>query len=616
MAWLVIPPAFLLWLYSRSFRVWFREDDFPLLGFARGVHSFADFLHMMYAPYAQGTIRPLSERLPFLVSWHLFGADCVPLRIFVMLTAMADLLLIAVLARRLTGSRLAGTAAAVLWASSASLIIPMTWNSAYNEVQYPLFLLTALLLFVRYADTGRQRFWWMQIAVFVIGFGSLENNIVYPAITAAWALLAVERGKRAKLLVSTIPLFAISAAYYAVHMRIAPAPSNGIYAVHLDSRIFATFAEYWRWAFVSPEWVAHGFPRSGAAVILAIAMASLIAFLAWQTYTRRAAALFPLAWFLIVISPLLLLPDRHTEYYLCGPAIGLALAAGIAIASAWRGNRIWRAASLAIVAAWLSGAIPTVRATTIDFIDQSRVSRNLVLGVVEAHRRHPGKTILLDGVPQAGYDAVIYESGFRAFDVENVYLTPEARKTIQPEATDVTYEGAIVDAAVARHALIQDQAIVYDFSPGHLRNITWSYTDFAEAHFSDAAPSRVQMGNPLYAYLLGPEWSAPERFVRWMPGRATLKIAAPKSPGERIVVSGFCWGEQLARGPVYLAVAADGIPLGETEMRGPDIRFEKTFPAPSPRAGKDASDLAITAWPVAKVGDKSYGVMMESVAIR
>ena len=40
----------------------------------------------------------------------------------------------------------------------------MTWNSAYNEVQYQLFLLGALALFIRVAETGQRRYWWAQLA--------------------------------------------------------------------------------------------------------------------------------------------------------------------------------------------------------------------------------------------------------------------------------------------------------------------------------------------------------------------------------------------------------------------------------------------------------------------
>ncbi|MES1260501.1 MAG: hypothetical protein ABUS49_02105, partial [Acidobacteriota bacterium] len=186
--WWLAPVLLLFWLHYGGFGIWWREDDFSLFGFVRQAGSFHEFLNVLFSPYAQGTIRPWSERVPFLLTALFFGTDCLPLRIAVFCTAAADLLLIAWVVRRMTESRMAALAAACFWAASPAIVSPMTWNSSYNEVQSPLFLLGALALFIRYAESGKTRFWWWQVLVFISGFGSLENNVVYPALAAAWAL--------------------------------------------------------------------------------------------------------------------------------------------------------------------------------------------------------------------------------------------------------------------------------------------------------------------------------------------------------------------------------------------------------------------------------------------
>jgi hypothetical protein len=614
--WLAVPPLFLAWLYSRSFRIWFREDDFPLLGWVRQTQSFHDFLGLFYAPYAQGTIRPLSERLPFLIAWNLFGEDCVPLRIFVFLTAVADMWLLAWITKRITGSRLAGCAAAILWGASAAIIVPMTWNSAYNEVQYQLFLLGALALFVRFAETRQQRYWWAQLTVFVLGFGSLENNVVYPAVAAAWAWLAADRAMRKRLIFSTIPLFALSAVYYLVHMRLAPVPAAGIYAMHVDMRIFRTLWEYWRWSFLAPEALDFGMSRIRGKAILALTMAAFATYVFWQLRARRFALLFGLAWFLLTLSPMLLLPDRHTEYYLAGPVMGIAMVAGAGIARAWARGWTWRALMLIPVLAWFSATIPAVRAATREFVDHSKISRNLVIGAEEAHARHPNKTVLLDGVSQVAYQAAIFEGGFRAFGIGNTYLTPDAGSRIHPEESDQGYEGKVVDAAVAKHALENDQAVVFDFRAGHLKNVTATYWRYAVSHYGDAPPHRIQMGNPLYGYLLGPEWQPIEDFVRWMGRSASLRIAGPDAPGARLTVVGFCWDEILRGGPMHLGAFADGVSIGSAELHGPDTRFEQSFPLPAALVGRPAIEITLTASPTKKMDSREYGLMVESVAVR
>src|ERR1700742_2153171 len=118
--WLA-PLLFLLWLYRDRFRIWFREDDFPLLGFVRTAHDLPSLLHVLFVPYAQGTIRPWSERLPFLLSATWFGLDCVPFRIAVFVTAAAGMGLLAWVVRRMTGAPAAAVAAPLFWAASASL---------------------------------------------------------------------------------------------------------------------------------------------------------------------------------------------------------------------------------------------------------------------------------------------------------------------------------------------------------------------------------------------------------------------------------------------------------------------------------------------------------------
>jgi len=213
-------------LYRHTFDIWYREDDFPLVDFMRRQHSFREFLAVAFIPYAQGTIRPLSERLPFFVSLRYFGLNCVPLRALVSITACLDLLLINWITRRVTGSRIAGFVAPTLWAMSAAIVSPLTWNASYNVVQCPLFMLGALALFILYCESASWRFWFLQFALFITGFLSLENIVVYPAIAVAWCLCFGKRQRRLSLIASTVPMFAASLAYAALHIHIAVIPKR------------------------------------------------------------------------------------------------------------------------------------------------------------------------------------------------------------------------------------------------------------------------------------------------------------------------------------------------------------------------------------------------------
>ena len=115
--------------------------------------------------------------------FNLFGLDALPYHAFVMGTQFANLLLLSWIVRKLGGSRLAACAAPVLWVANAALVVPLGWASDYNQILCAFFLLSAFALFL----AGH---YWLQFAVFVIGFGALEINVVYPAILMTWLLLS------------------------------------------------------------------------------------------------------------------------------------------------------------------------------------------------------------------------------------------------------------------------------------------------------------------------------------------------------------------------------------------------------------------------------------------
>ncbi|MDQ6707762.1 MAG: hypothetical protein M3Z85_17515, partial [Acidobacteriota bacterium] len=93
-AYWIFPSLFCLILYWYGLKSWFRADDFAWLGLGSEIVTPVDFWRVMFAPMAQGTIRPLSERAFFIGFHALFGLDALPFRIFVFLTQFANLVLV------------------------------------------------------------------------------------------------------------------------------------------------------------------------------------------------------------------------------------------------------------------------------------------------------------------------------------------------------------------------------------------------------------------------------------------------------------------------------------------------------------------------------------------
>jgi hypothetical protein len=613
--WGLLPIAFLFWLYSDGLKTWFMGDDFAWLGLLRQVHASRSLLNALFAPEAQGTIRPWSERGFFLLFESLFGLDGLPFRICVFTTMAANVTLVAWITRRITGSPFAAVLAPILWTANSALITVMAWSSAYNEALCPLFLLAAMACFIRYVESGRRVFWWWQLVVFTLGFGALEINVVYPALAAAYVLFVVEAGKRRKLLLGLAPLLGISIAYFLVHLAFAPLPKEGAYALHVDSRIFRTLAVYWRWTLLY-----EGRSFKAGAIPFWMLTVALTAFVVRQLTKSRHSVLFFMAWFLITLAPMVPLADHHSDYYLTIPLIGLGMLGGFAISQALESTWVWRATALILLVTYLGGMVPNDRRATRWWLDKSRAVRGLVLGVQAAHDSHPGKIIVLDGVKSDLYDSSIGASAITSVGLNEAYLTPASKDTIHPTEDFGKLAHVVLDPGTLRRAITHEQVVVYSDVGDHLRNVTgvWERLslDRKPDRKPDQLPRRVEVGNPLLAYLLGPEWYGWEApGFRWMPQRATVRLAGPGSDREKLVLEGRCPESQLKSGPVRLSVSVDGISLTDTQIGEAETEFQRLFVVPPSLVGRDSVEVAISVDRVFhEEGGRALGLVFGTVA--
>ena len=83
--------------------------------------------------------------------------------------------------------------------STAPSIEPLGWACVYNQVHVRFFLLLAFYFLLRYIETGERRYNVWQWVVFLLGFGALELNVVYPALAAGYTLLCARKYFRGTL---------------------------------------------------------------------------------------------------------------------------------------------------------------------------------------------------------------------------------------------------------------------------------------------------------------------------------------------------------------------------------------------------------------------------------
>ena len=586
-AYWLAPPLLCLAIYGRGLLAWFQADDFAWLALRPQVHDWRTLLHVLFAPMAQGSIRPWSERGFFLVFESLFGMNALPFRIWVFLTQFANLTLVAAIARRMTGSRAAGFWAAILWMVHSSLALPMVWTSVYNQVLCGFFLLSAFWFLLRYIETGRRRECVGQWVMFILGFGALEINVVYPALAALYTYLCARKYFR-----TTWLLFLPSVSFLALDRLAAPASRGGVYELHWTSAMVRTFLRYCHQAFAPTElapWLI-GRPGKLLAVILGV---SVIGFAAVRLREKDRLPLFWLGWFAILLAPVLPLRDHVSLYYLTLPTIGLAVLGGQALVSAWHSSPAWKMAASALVAAYLAVMVSADSRAMEWWGDRSRAVKRVVLGVARARQLHPREAILLDGVDSTVFWAGVFHHPFTFLGVSDVYLTPGSDQHIEPHPELGHVSDYVLPSGPSVHGLNENRIVVYRAGPGRLKAITAQYSDTTAQDLSLEPPRRVDAGNPLMAYLLGPEWYALEGGSRWMPKRATVRIGAPRSPSEKLYLTGFCSESQLRAGPLSVRVAVDGSPLSEFTLNGGTAQFHVILALPRHLVGTKWLELTV-----------------------
>lgn len=585
-AWLAAPVAVFLAFYWRGLFIWFAQDDFAWLNLSLRFNEGYSLWRLALEPAAQGTIRPLSERLFFIGFHQWFGLDALPYRALIYLTQAANLLLVTLIARRLTGSPLAAAAAAIFWTLNAGVAASLSWTSTYNQILCCFFILAAFLFFLRYTETGERRYYAAQWLAFLAGFGALELNAAYPALAGLYALVRAKR-----YLASTLPLFAVSAVYAILHQTVSPKPASGPYAFHWGWDMFATLIEYVKWMAGGVRFQEifglHRLDWLGWLTTVAVGLA-LAAFLVLRLAHRDWRPVFFAGWFLIFLAPVLPLRDHFSGYYLTLPAIGPALLGGWAFASAWQARRGRRAAAVVVAGLYLGVSAAVAHATLSWQLVRTEQARRLVLGIGRAQALHQGKVILLEGVSNEIFWGCVRDRPFPLVGAAHVYLAPGSTRAIEPHPELAELSEYELPARPAARLLRAGKAVVYDVSGRRPRNVTRLF------RASLGPPERlpparwIDAGKPWFADQIGPGWHPEERGYRWMGRQAELRLGGPQKPGEVLYIAGFCPARQLVQGPLELRVGIEGGEPYRVRLTRPDAGFEFRFPLAPELMGKES----------------------------
>jgi hypothetical protein len=564
-------------------------DDFAWLSLHRQVYDLDSFLHAMFAPMAQGTVRPLSERLFFLSFWHLFGMDALPYRMLVFATQFANLALIAVITRRLTGSGAAGFLAPLLWLACPVLYTAMVWTSAYNQILSAFFFLLGFYLLLRWVDTGKKRWYAGVWVAFLLGLGALEINVVFPAVAATYLLLFAR-----KRLVAIVPMFVVSAAYAMWNRSAAKGMGSSVYAMNFDpAALFHSMRTYALLAISAPMMGYVGPVTDRTYRLIGYAVLVIMAgFVVRCLFRREWLVLFFLAWFAIILGPYVPLTNHISDYYLTVPTIGLAMFGAWALVRSWHGpgyGRVLLSVTLALFAVpclWQAYYLTRWNA------ERSWKVRSLVRNIAAAHKRFPDKSIILYGVDDDLYWTGLHDRPNIALGVTELYLTAATADVIKvPPELDIA--SWFIPDVVARDAIRRGKAVVYDVTTQPMRNITAHFAHTLDARADAAMPALVRVGDANYARFLKDGWYELDRNMRWTAKRAVLEIAAPKRPGAQLKIEGWVSNLHTGEKPLKVAVFINGQPAGVQTVPKGTLTVNLSYGVPDSVAGSTKMEVAI-----------------------
>ena len=612
-AYFAAAPAVSLLLFWRVLITWFLGDDFAWLGKPLEVHGWSDLPRAIFAPEAQGTVRVLSERLFFLIFTPVFGLHALPYRVIVLSTWFVDLGLATAIGARVTGSRAAGFFGGILWAASVNVTYSLARISAYNEILYSFFVLLAFYARLRWLESGARKWQVTEWASYLAGFGALEIVVMYPAIALLHAILFAR-----KKWMDTLPLFIPAAIFAGIHYFFIPKQTTGLYAILFDHRLPQTFLYYFSLA-LGPVDLGNVVRHAHRPAVIGVALIGIALFIFSIGRLRRGewAPLFFVGWFLILIAPVLPVPNHIERYYLPLPQLGFAWLGGWAIAACLRSGIAVRVVTVFLAALYLAASAVDADAATRWFYDHSITVRAMVLGLQPAARAHPDSSFFLSGIDDELFTLGVQDDPFRLIGLKQVYLVPggEARIHAREDLGGITRWVSSPQSAL--HAIEFGRGRVFRLSGTQLLDITRGYEQILRTDPRATRVDFVDAGDPNYAERLGPTWYKAEGGLRWMPKSATVRLSGPENVGAKLYVTGYVPPAIVAAGPVTLAFRVAGERIGDGKI-STDGTFSFEFPVPASMVGRKEVEVEIEASRVLhpETDPRDFGAAFGTFAIR
>ena len=329
-AWLVLaaPLIAAAIVHGAGVLGFFAADDLEFLARARGLSA---------TPW--GWSRPLPGQLRWQAFTAGFGVHPLPHLLLAWALHAASALLVARVALLAGLGRWPALIAGVLAGATAVAYTSTHWVSGLGEVMAAAFALATLVLHLECRRQTRPALAWLAGACAIATVASKESALLLPL--AVWALdrLGLGRGAGRGALREIGWLGALAAAAVGIAWRVAPPLAGEAYAFGASPLVWLeNLLTYCAWLVRVFDPVRDRSATMQPALV-PLGLAVLAAW-GWAAWSERRAGVRPvsagLAWFLLLLAPVVPLAHHTYLYYLVAPFAGVALAAAALLASVTR----------------------------------------------------------------------------------------------------------------------------------------------------------------------------------------------------------------------------------------------------------------------------------------
>lgn len=331
---------FVLYLYFPVLTTFFSHDDFfhfkvsitdgSLISLVR-LFGFYPFLLRGIAFY-----RPLFRELLYNISYSLFGLNVLPFRIFQFLIHFVNIYLVFKFVQRIYKKTVISFFSAFFFGICAANVASFYYLAGGIQIMgATLFILLSLLFFDNYLSNNNSKYKILSFGSFFLALASHEQAAVIPLLIAGLILVRYKFKVSLKKIFKIWPYFLVVVFYLFLNLKvIGYSSSETQYRLVFNPKTtLNTLGWYTGWALGIPEmlidFVNPGFRLNPdlfrywggyfkiifSSLSISISLVSIYLILARKKLINRSVLFFG-AWFILVILPVLFLPQHKSTYYL------------------------------------------------------------------------------------------------------------------------------------------------------------------------------------------------------------------------------------------------------------------------------------------------------------